>query len=75
MAEIFSRRTTEIEASDRPDSRNTAGTKLTDREAKSISLASRGFDISEFEKLWEKNKSRLDGLNTLDPEKAEDVQV
>src|SRR5260370_5683176 len=73
MIEIFSRRTAEIEALiDRIE--ETAGTKLTDREAKSISLASRGFDISEFEKLWEKNKARLDGLKTLDPEKAEDAR-
>jgi conjugative relaxase-like TrwC/TraI family protein len=70
MLEIFSRRTQEIEALiDRIE--EMAGTKLTDREAKSIALASRGFDMNKFEQLWEKNKAQLDGLKTLDPEKAE----
>ena len=59
--EIFSRRTKEIEdLIDRIE--QYAGTKLSDRECKSLTLASRGFKIDEFERLWELNKAELDGL-------------
>jgi conjugative relaxase-like TrwC/TraI family protein len=69
-AEICSRRTKEIEALiERIELY--AGTKLSNSEAKAITLASRGLRVKEFEKLWEQNKAQLDGLKTLDPDKAE----
>ncbi len=68
--ESFSRRTKEIEdLIERIE--ELAGTKLSDRECKSITLASRGFRVEDFERVWERNKAELDGLKTLDPEKAE----
>jgi conjugative relaxase-like TrwC/TraI family protein len=51
-----------------------AGTKLSRKESKTISLASRGIDIEKFKKLWEKERPGLEAMKTLEPETSETVR-